>query len=93
MDPDILLVDEALSAGDARFKERATEKMLELCANARTIVLVSHGLDTVRQMANHCIWLDHGHLMQNGDPDEVIDAYLEAQHIKKAQASAVGEDV
>jgi len=93
MDPDILLVDEALSAGDARFKERATEKMLELCANARTIVLVSHGMETVRQMANHCLWLDHGHLVQAGDPDEVIDAYLDAQNIKKVQAAAVAEDV
>ena len=79
MDPDILLVDEALSAGDARFKEKATEKMLELCENARTIVLVSHGLETVRHMSNHCIWMDHGNLVGSGDPDEVIDAYIEQQ--------------
>jgi teichoic acid transport system ATP-binding protein len=93
MDPDILLVDEALSAGDAKFKERATEKMLELCANARTIVLVSHGLETVREMANHCLWLDRGELKGSGDPDEVIDAYLEAQHVKKTEGSAVKEDI
>jgi ABC-type polysaccharide/polyol phosphate transport system ATPase subunit len=86
MDPDVLLVDEALSAGDARFKERATEKMLELCENARTIVLVSHGLETVRQMANRCLWMDHGRLMMNGDPDEVIDAYIERQHADKEKA-------
>jgi teichoic acid transport system ATP-binding protein len=86
MDPDILLVDEALSAGDARFKEKATEKMLELCENARTIVLVSHGLETVRQMANHCLWMDHGSLRQSGDPDEVIDAYLEQQRQDREEA-------
>jgi len=86
MDPDILLVDEALSAGDARFKEKATEKMLELCENARTIVLVSHGLETVRHMSNHCLWMDHGHLVQSGDPDEVIDAYIEKQRKDREEA-------
>jgi ABC-type polysaccharide/polyol phosphate transport system ATPase subunit len=86
MDPDILLVDEALSAGDARFKEKATEKMLELCENARTIVLVSHGLETVRHMSNHCIWMDHGRLVQSGDPDEVIDAYIERQRKDREEA-------
>ncbi|MEY9863269.1 teichoic acid transport system ATP-binding protein [Catenulispora sp. GAS73] len=88
MDPDILLVDEALSAGDARFKEKATEKMLELCENARTIVLVSHGLETVRHMSNHCIWMDHGNLVQSGDPDEVIDAYIERQRKDREEADA-----
>jgi teichoic acid transport system ATP-binding protein len=86
MDPDILLVDEALSAGDARFKEKATEKMLELCENARTIVLVSHGLETVRHMSNHCIWMDHGNLVGAGDPDEVIDAYIEKQRKDREEA-------
>jgi ABC-type polysaccharide/polyol phosphate transport system ATPase subunit len=86
MDPDILLVDEALSAGDARFKERATEKMLELCENARTIVLVSHGLETVRQMANHCLWMDHGSIVQSGEPNSVIDAYIEKQRQDKDAA-------
>jgi ABC-type polysaccharide/polyol phosphate transport system ATPase subunit len=86
MDPDILLVDEALSAGDARFKEKATEKMLELCENARTIVLVSHGLETVRHMSNHCIWMDHGNLVRSGDPDEVIDAYIKSQRKEREEA-------
>jgi lipopolysaccharide transport system ATP-binding protein/teichoic acid transport system ATP-binding protein len=50
MDPDILLIDEALAAGDARFKRKATNKMLELCAQARTLVLVSHGMAAIREM-------------------------------------------
>ncbi|MGR6997933.1 ABC transporter ATP-binding protein [Yinghuangia aomiensis] len=58
MDPDILLVDEAgLSAGDAAFKRKAARKMDELCRAARTIILVSHGMASVREMANHCLWL------------------------------------
>jgi len=88
MDPDILLVDEALSAGDVLFETTATEKMLELCENARTIVLVSHGLETVRHMSNHCIWMDHGHLVQSGEPDEVIDAYIDQQRRDRDAAEA-----
>ena len=44
-------------------------------------------------MANHCLWLDRGVLMGSGKPDEVIDAYLESQHIKKTKANAIAEDV
>ena len=75
MDPDILLVDEALSTGDAKFKRKATNKMKEICANARTLVLVSHGMASIREMCTEAIWLDKGRIIQRGDPDEVITAY------------------
>jgi ABC-type polysaccharide/polyol phosphate transport system ATPase subunit len=76
MDPDILLVDEALSAGDAAFKRKAQHKMEELIRSARTIILVSHGLASVREMATQCLWLHKGHLMAQGDPKGVIDDYM-----------------
>ncbi len=76
MDPDILLVDEALSAGDARFKRKAAAKMDELCRAARTIILVSHGMASVREMANHCLWLHKGKLMDQGDPETIIGEYM-----------------
>ena len=44
-------------------------------------------------MSNHCIWLDHGVLVGSGQPDEVIDEYLDAQKIKKPKGSATGEDI
>jgi ABC-type polysaccharide/polyol phosphate transport system ATPase subunit len=75
MDPDILLIDEALSAGDAKFKRKATNKMKELCANARTLVLVSHGMGSIRELCTEAIWLDKGHVIERGAPDEVINAY------------------
>ncbi|GAA4964411.1 hypothetical protein GCM10023205_30660 [Yinghuangia aomiensis] len=76
MDPDILLVDEALSAGDAAFKRKAARKMDELCRAARTIILVSHGMASVREMANHCLWLHKGRLMDQGDPETIIGEYM-----------------
>jgi ABC-type polysaccharide/polyol phosphate transport system ATPase subunit len=75
MEPDILLVDEALSAGDAKFKEKATNKMMELVSQARTMFMVTHALGTVVEMCNDAIWLDKGVLEMRGEPQEVVDAY------------------
>ena len=77
MEPDILLIDEALSAGDAAFAEQAEAKIKDLMSKARAIILVSHGLDTVKEMATRVLWLDRGKTMQIGDPDTVVDAYID----------------
>jgi ABC-type polysaccharide/polyol phosphate transport system ATPase subunit len=75
MNPDILLIDEALSVGDARFKRKSFEKMRELCGQARTIVLVSHALGSIRELCDQAIWLHKGELRMCDEPDPVIDAY------------------
>ncbi len=75
MDPDILLIDEALSVGDARFKRKSFDKMRDLCAEARTIVLVSHSLGSIEQLCDHAIWMHKGELQMHGDPEEVVHAY------------------
>lgn len=83
MKPDILMIDEALSTGDAHFKEKAQAKMAELRESARAMFLVSHGMGSIREMCSEAIWLDRGTLMAHGKPDEVIDAYLEFCKIKR----------
>ncbi len=75
MDPDILLIDEALSAGDAAFKHKAAEKMQELMSSARAMFLVSHSMASVRELCNRAIWLHKGTLMLDGTVDEVAAAY------------------
>jgi len=75
MNPDILLIDEALSTGDAAFKKKARIKMEELMGSARTMLVVSHGLGTIKEICNDAIWLDHGRLMQRGTPSDIVDAY------------------
>jgi ABC-type polysaccharide/polyol phosphate transport system ATPase subunit len=92
MDPDILLIDEALSVGDARFKRKSFEKMKELCTEDRTIVLVSHSMASIEELCDQVIWLHKGELRMEGDPDEVIDAYAEFLDVKKTSASTM-EDV
>ena len=75
MEPDILLVDEALSTGDARFKRKSFEKMKELVQEARTIFLVSHALGSIKQLCDEAIWLHQGRLLMQGPAEEVVTAY------------------
>jgi ABC-type polysaccharide/polyol phosphate transport system ATPase subunit len=75
MEPDILLIDEALSVGDARFRRKSFRKMRQLCRQARTIVLVSHSLGSIRDLCDTAIWMHKGELQMQGEPQEVIDAY------------------
>jgi ABC-type polysaccharide/polyol phosphate transport system ATPase subunit len=91
LDPDILIVDEALSVGDARFRRKSANKMRELCQQARTIVLVSHALGTVRQLCDQAIWMDHGVLRMWDEPEAVIDAYTE--FLEVGQDAVTLEDV
>ena len=84
MNPDILLIDEALSAGDARFKAKAQEKMHELMKSARTLVLVSHGLNSILDLCNDAIWLDKGEIKMHSDPKSVVDAYSEFVKVGKS---------
>ena len=75
LDPEVLLIDEALSAGDAGFADKVHGKMIELCGRGRTIVLVTHGLSSVRSMATEAIWLHQGQVaaawVARGDRREV----------------------
>ena len=77
MEPDILLIDEALSVGDASFRKKSANRMKDLCGGGRTIVLVSHALGTIQDLCDNAIWMHKGELQKQGEPDEVIDAYTE----------------
>jgi ABC-type polysaccharide/polyol phosphate transport system ATPase subunit len=77
MEPDILLIDEALSVGDARFRRKCFRKMKQLCRRDRTIVLVSHALGTVRDLCDEAVWMHKGELQMWDEPQAVIDAYSE----------------
>jgi teichoic acid transport system ATP-binding protein len=77
LDPEILLIDEALSAGDAKFKDRCTEKIQELAeSDDCTFMLVSHGLEIVKILADRCLWIEKGRVRDEGPADEIVDAYL-----------------
>jgi ABC-type polysaccharide/polyol phosphate transport system ATPase subunit len=77
LDPEILLIDEALSAGDASFRQRCTDKILELCERDCTVMIVSHGLQVVRKLASECLWLEEGRVLMEGPAEDVVSAYLD----------------
>ena len=83
MDPDILLIDEALSVGDARFRRKSADKMRELCGEDRTVVLVSHALGTIQELCDQAIWMDKGELRMWDEPESVIDAYTEFLEVRQ----------
>lgn len=77
MEPDILIIDEALSAGDASFKEKAAKKMESLMDSAGTMLLVSHALATIQELSDEVVWLHKGKLIRRGDPVEICQAYMD----------------
>lgn len=93
MDPDVLLVDEALATGDAAFRRKCKRKMQDLCARAGTILLVSHGLASIRDMADDCLWLHQGRISAYGDPGTVLQEYTDYMHVENAVAAGEEEDV
>lgn len=74
--PDILLVDEVLSVGDARFKKKSFNKMKELIQDeTRTVVIVSHSSANIRELCTKVLWLEKGEMKMYGQTKEVMDAY------------------
>jgi homopolymeric O-antigen transport system ATP-binding protein len=78
MDPDILIVDEALSVGDFFFQQRCIRRIQQLKHQGVTIMFVSHDLDAVRSLADRTIWMDHGKVHLEGKTDDVVSKYLAA---------------
>ena len=73
--PDILIVDEVLAVGDAAFREKCRLKFLELRDQGKTIILVSHSMDTIIEMCDVAVWMQEGHVMKLGTPRDVVAAY------------------
>ena len=91
VEPDILIIDEALSTGDAKFKEKSLNRIKELRSADRALILVSHALATIEDICNEVVWLNKGKLMMRGKPSEVIAAYRDFVDARKSASS--DEDV
>ena len=75
--PEILIVDEILSVGDASFREKSYHRMMELMSGGTTVLFVSHDIGQIREMCKHCVWLEKGKVRMFGPADEVCSAYSE----------------
>lgn len=85
VDPDILLVDEALAVGDVYFRQRCMRKVHELRSRGVTIVFVSHAVGDVKAIGDRVMWLDQGRVIELGNPDHVVARYL-ARMVEKDSA-------
>jgi ABC-type polysaccharide/polyol phosphate transport system ATPase subunit len=80
IEPEILLIDEVLAAGDITFLSKARERMRALMSSARAVVLVSHDLSSIKMICDRALWLDHGRMRMLGPTEEVIAAYANQQN-------------
>ena len=79
VNPEILIVDEILSVGDIKFQEKSKNKMLEMIKGGTTVLYVSHSLDSIRDLCNKAIWIEHGEMVMIGKAEEICDKYYKEQ--------------
>lgn len=77
VDPDILIVDEALAVGDTRFQLKCMDKFVEFMNAGKTILFVSHDISSIKRFCKRTVWLNRGELIKDGPTDEVTDLYLD----------------
>jgi len=77
IEPEILIIDEALSAGDVFFAQKASQKIKDICKKGKIVIIVSHSMETIKAMCNRCIWLENGVILMDDTPEIVTYSYLE----------------
>lgn len=83
--PDILILDEVLSVGDARFRKKSAKKIKSLFASGATVIIVSHSIRQIKNMCDKVLWLEEGQVIMHGDAKEVCDAYSENVDIEEEE--------
>ncbi|OME86473.1 MULTISPECIES: ABC transporter ATP-binding protein [Paenibacillus] len=76
IDPELLFIDEVFSVGDARFRKKSSAKIKDLIKSDRTVVMVSHSDDLIKEMCDEVIWLDKGKLIAQGATKEILKDYI-----------------
>lgn len=88
VEPEILILDEVLSVGDAAFQKKSFERIQAFRASGATILFVTHNLDAVKAMCTRAIWLDQGRVVAEGSPDAMVNQYLGRDQVVEAQRLA-----
>ena len=77
IEPDILLLDEIIAAGDARFLEKANERLQSMISTSKIMVFVTHSMESAVKMCNKCIWMQQGKILMSGTPGDVTKSYID----------------
>jgi ABC-type polysaccharide/polyol phosphate transport system ATPase subunit len=91
IEPEILIMDEMISAGDAQFIEKAKRRLHELVGKANILVLASHDMEVIQDICNKVVWLEQGTIKQFGPPECVVQAYESLYGMAKAERTGAGE--
>jgi len=78
VDPDLLIIDEVLGVGDQNFFNKCVEKVMEFRHAGKSILCVSHALETLERLCDRCMWLEHGQVVQQGQVGQVLQAYRDS---------------
>lgn len=79
VNPEVLIVDEILSVGDIKFQEKSKNKMMEMITGGTTVLYVSHSLESIMELCNRVIWLEHGKIVKIGDAQKICKEYYKKQ--------------
>ena len=79
VDPEILIVDEILSVGDIKFQEKSKNKMMEMIKGGTTVLYVSHSLESIEELCDRVVWLEHGKVVKTGNTKEICKEYYKKQ--------------
>jgi lipopolysaccharide transport system ATP-binding protein len=90
--PDILIVDEILAVGDQTFQNKCIERIYDMKRQGVTIVIVSHNLDSVRNICSHLLWMDHGRVRAAGPTAEIVGDYLAHAYAKDGRHTPAAAD-
>lgn len=91
MEPDVLMIDEAFSVGDASFREKSYELIERMVSDeSRTVVFVSHSIGAIKRLSQRVLWLEDGRVERVGDPEEITRAYLEETRKRRGVAPGAG---
>jgi lipopolysaccharide transport system ATP-binding protein len=88
VEPDILLLDEVLATGDQVFRVKSRARVLELARAARAIVLVTHDMSWVTEFCNRAMLIEHGHVMAEGEPEEIVQIHQEHSEDERLRKAA-----
>ena len=92
VDADILLIDEILAVGDQAFQEKCIRKLDELRSSGVTVVLVSHSMEQIKSIADRCIWIERGKIVEDGDTGTVCDHYEESMTRRREERDELEEE-
>lgn len=82
VNPEILIVDEILSVGDIKFQKKSKDKMLEMIKGGTTVLYVSHSLESIKELCDRVIWLEHGNVVEIGNAKTICEKYYNKQMVQ-----------